>query len=140
MEEKLLGFLHRARRERWAGGLPGAGEFTFAEGKYAYRDLPLGEGPFAGQEVLWEDGRPVWAMNYLCRSAGPDLPAAFLGEALLAAPAGLPWPGPAEYAREGLTYRCAVNGTPDWFYGYAEVLQEGERLCEYAFHGGALRP
>ncbi|HIZ83654.1 MAG TPA: hypothetical protein H9668_04450 [Firmicutes bacterium] len=136
MEAKLLAFLHRARRAKQAGGPSRRADF--ADGAYAYRDDRLGEGPFAGRESLWEAGRPVWAMNYLGRALRSEVPVDFLGEVLLAAPAELPWPGPAEYAKGPYVYRCAVQGDPAWFYGYAEVLKAGVRVYEYAFHGGAL--
>ena len=56
MEAKLLAFLYRARRMHSAqGGGPGG---EFADGPYLYRDDRLGEGPFAGRESLWAEGRP----------------------------------------------------------------------------------
>ena len=39
-----------------AGGRGG----EFADGPCLYRDDRLGEGPFAGRESLWTEGRPVW--------------------------------------------------------------------------------
>lgn len=138
MEGKLLEFLHRARRMKYAQHTPSS-QTTLADGAYLYRDSRLGDGSFAGQESLWEDGRPVWAMNYAGRALSSDLPMDFLREALLEAPVELPWPGPAEYAKEPYAFRCAVQGEPAWFYGYAEVLKADVRIFEYAFHGGALR-
>lgn len=136
MEAKLLAFLHRARRAKQAGGPSRRADF--ADGAYAYRDDRLGEGPFAGRESLWTEGRPVWAMNYLGRALGSAAPADFLQEVLLAAPADWPWPGPAAYEKGPYVYRCAVQGDPAWFFGYAEVLKDGVRVWEYAFHGGGL--
>ena len=42
-------------------------DLHYAEGDVAYYDTYLGGTHFAGTEVLWRQGTPIWAMNYCGR-------------------------------------------------------------------------
>src|SRR4051812_11653391 len=42
----------------------GSHDLVFAEGPFTYRDSYFGGTDFLGQEVVWMDDVPVWAMSY----------------------------------------------------------------------------
>ena len=42
----------------------GSHDLAYTEGPWHYRDSYFGGTDFLGQEVVWRDGAPVWAMNY----------------------------------------------------------------------------
>ena len=42
----------------------GAKELTFEDGKFKYRDRYYGFNPFIGQEVVSQNGKIIWSMNY----------------------------------------------------------------------------
>ncbi len=62
------------------GGEPDSADrgkaFHYADRALAYRDRYYGFNPFAGEEVLWHDSRPVWIMNYFgsVTSSAPSSP------------------------------------------------------------------
>nr|WP_298102099.1 DUF5680 domain-containing protein [uncultured Shinella sp.] len=53
------------------GGVPscraGSHDHGFSLGEWRYLDSYVGGSDFAGQEIVWHAGEPVWAMNYFGR-------------------------------------------------------------------------
>lgn len=117
---------------------PGSRSWQYAEGKFRYMGACFGTEQFAGQEVLWEKETPLWALNSVGRILGEDFPADFLREAFLAGYCRFPYRGAEQYEKGDWVYKCTVQGEPDWFYGYEEILCRGIRVYECAFHGGQL--
>ena len=44
-----------------------AHELTYERGPFRYLDAYYGGTDFIGQEAVWENGEPIWAMNYYGR-------------------------------------------------------------------------
>ena len=42
-------------------------DFTYSSGPYTYHDTYVGSEQFAGEEVVWLDGKAQYAMNYFGR-------------------------------------------------------------------------
>lgn len=42
----------------------GSKEFEFKEKEFRYRDRYFGFNPFIGEEIIWENKKVVWGMNY----------------------------------------------------------------------------
>lgn len=89
-EAEFRAFLVRAKRATYAGkgperaaSRPQSHDLYYAEGAYAYLDTYLGGERFSGEEAVWKDGTPVWAMNYSGRVTGAGFSGDFLKEALL---------------------------------------------------------
>ncbi len=68
---ELERFVIGAKRSSYVGGgasaepsRPGSHDLTFTAGAWKYRDSYFGGSDFVGQEVVWFEGEPVWAMNY----------------------------------------------------------------------------
>src|SRR4030042_6187558 len=82
--EDLNGFVVHAKAATYVGGgtrslsyRPGSHYLQFHEGGFSYLDSYFGGADFIGQEVVYFEGRPVWAMNYYGRSLEPSRIAAW---------------------------------------------------------------
>src|SRR5512145_3046775 len=78
--EELNAFIVRAKAATYVGsGEPvepcrlGSHDLRFIDGRWAYHDSYFGGTDFIGEEVVYFDGKPVWAMNYYGRILRDDL-------------------------------------------------------------------
>lgn len=139
-------FLLRAKRATYAAkapevepSRPASHDLRFeADGGWLYIDTYLGGPQFAGEEAVWKDGTPLWAMNYCGRVKGPGFSGDFLKQALLRVPEDMPYRGPAEYREGSLLYRRESEGDMDWFHGHEEIYENDACVYECVFHGGAV--
>jgi hypothetical protein len=144
--ERILDFLLKAKKATYAGkgpqtaaSRPNSHDLEYAEGELKYIDTYLGGERFAGEEALWENGVPFWAMNYCGRVVGEGFDGNFLKEALSGVSADMPYRGPAIYEKGGLSYRCMAEGGFEWFNGREEIYCRGVMVYECIFHGGGVR-
>ncbi len=139
-------FLIRAKRAAYAGGgpqcppsRPASHDLSYEEDDgWLYIDSYLGGNRFTGEEAVWKDGAPVWAMNYSGRVLTDGFSGDFLKEALLRVPADAPYRGPIEYQDGRLLYCNAYAGGPDWFFGREEIFSGGVSAYECVYHGGRV--
>jgi len=122
---------------------PGSHDLTYAEGIWLYRDSYFGGSNFLGQEVVWQRGVPVWAMNYYGFIVDPKLiDAARAGETIKAALSelyregrflgGFEWQGP-----HGI-YRDYSDGSFEHFQGHETISVDGVDAYGLDYHGGLL--
>jgi len=87
--ENLKDFLYDARKNTYASDsgvvdnprLVGSKQLEFQKGIYAYRDIYFsGEKSFIGQEIIYQNAKPVWGMNYM--GSQPGKMESFLKESL----------------------------------------------------------
>lgn len=52
----------------------GSKEFEFRERKFKYRDRYFGFDPFIGQEIVFQNKKIVWGMNYYGRVVSKVIP------------------------------------------------------------------
>jgi hypothetical protein len=145
MERELVRFLIRAKQRTYASGdsptfssRPESHDFRYEEGSLSYLDTYLGGKRFAGEEGIWQDGKPVWAMNYAGRIIGEPFSGDVLKAALRAVPEDAPFRGPACFELGAYTYRCNFEGTEDWFFGQEEIQYQDKKVYECLFHGGTI--
>ncbi|MDX3929052.1 MAG: DUF5680 domain-containing protein [Shinella sp.] len=75
--EALASFILEAKARCYVGGgtllslRPGSHDIGHSHGEWFYLDSYFGGTDFAGQEVVWLAGQPVWAMNYFGRITDP---------------------------------------------------------------------
>ena len=150
--DALDAFVVAAKRTTYVGNgrraepsRPGSHDLTFEEGKFSYRDSYFGGSDFLGQEVVWCDGRPVWAMSYYgyiidselidAERAGSTIKAAlsalyeqerFLG--------GFEWSGP-----HGI-YRDSSTGDVGHFRGRESITVGAVEAYALDYFGGLVRP
>lgn len=118
---------------------PKSHDLEYSEGNLRYMDTYLGMEKFAGEEALWENEVPFWAMNYCGRVMNPGFDGDFLKEVLSNVPEESPYRGPKEYKRGNLTYQCTVDGDFEWFSGYEEIFCGEIKVYECQFHGGIIK-
>ena len=114
-------------------------DFQYANGSFTYHDTYVGGEQFAGQEAIWQDGKAVYAMNYLGRVLGEQFSGNFLKEALRKADKNMPYRGPEYYQSGEYLYKSKVVGDFTWFQGYEEIYCNETKVYECYFHGGLMR-
>ncbi len=141
----VTAFLLRAKRACYAGKgaeadptRPLSHDLRYGEGDLLYIDTYLGGPRFAGEEALWRDGRPFWAMNYVGRVLAEGFSGDFLKESLLLVPPEYPYRGPLVHQSGADRYHCVVEGEFTWFSGFEEIFHRDVRVYECRFHGGTV--
>jgi hypothetical protein len=110
----------------------------YEEDNLLYIDSYLGGSQFAGEEALWVDGQPFWAMNYVGRVLGEGFSGDFLKEVLANGTHSQPYRGPGEYRSGPYRYVCQVEGEFGWYSGHEEIFYQDTKVYECLFHGGKI--
>lgn len=114
-------------------------EFRYTNDQYTYMDSYFGGERFIGEEIVWENGTPIWGMNYSGRVLDEHFQGDFLKEALLLVPAKHPYRGPCLYRNGDYTYHCNSIGDIAWFQGNEEIYYDYYKIYECVFHGGSIK-
>jgi hypothetical protein len=148
----LNAFVVAAKRATYVGnGTPaassrtGSHDLVFFDGALSYRDSYFGGTDFLGQEVVWSDDVPVWAMSYHGYILRPDLiDAVRAGETIRAALSamyqegrflgGFEWVG-----RHGV-YRDSSAGDVAHFRGRETIAVSGVEVYGLDYLGGLVKP
>ena len=145
MNKDIIDFLIRSKKATYAGkggeitpSRPKSHDLQYIEGSLQYIDTYLGGAKFAGEEALWNDDVPFWAMNYVGRVIGDGFSGDFLKEAMLHVSEECPFRGPQYYESGGYVYKCKINGDFHWFNGYEEISLNDNKIYECNFHGGDI--
>lgn len=131
--------------EKAAASRLGSHDLVFEDGGWAYRDSYFGGTDFLGQETVWSDGEPVWAMNYYGYILRPELiDGARAGATIKAALTemyaegrflgGFDWLGP--YGR----YIDRSTGGVGHFSGREVIVVDGVEAYALDYFGGLVRP
>jgi hypothetical protein len=149
--DELSAFIVEAKRATYVGGgspaAPsrlGSHDLTYARGPWSYRDSYFGGTDFLGQEVVWLQGEPVWAMNYYGYIVRPDLiNAARAGLTIKAALGamyaqgrflgGFQWLGPHG------EYIDSSTGDAAHFHGRETIRVGGMEAYALDYAGGVIR-
>lgn len=145
IDEDIISFLCRAKKSTYAGygketqpSRPNSHDLIYCEDNLKYIDSYLGGEKFIGEEALWIDSNPFWAMNYSGRVIHEAFSGDFLKEVLKAVPKEKPYRGPMVYQKGEYKYHCIVNGEFEWFNGYEEIYYNDIKVYECIFHGGII--
>src|SRR5512143_2786781 len=103
-DREFAQFLVTAKQRTYAGGTaaqkgirPNAHVIEYAEGEFIYVDTYFGAFHFIGEEIVSQDERPVWGMNYYGKMLIDEIPDGFnqcLRQALLRVSREAPFRGP----------------------------------------------
>lgn len=120
----------------------GTRELTYHEEDFFYRDRYFGFNPFVGEEVVWQNGKAIWAMNYYGgvtdeTVAGQDV-YLFLQKAMRQVSAERPFRGPNEYQEGDFVYRDRSEGSVDSFLGGETIHFQGRQVYFLKYHGGKV--
>lgn len=145
IEDSVISFLIRAKKETYAASRPADGssrccsyDLMFEEGEYKYLDSYFGSHLFSGQEVIWKNDVPIWAMNYVGRVLSDQFDSKFLKEALQHPTIDLPYRGKNFYQSGDYTYIFEVCGEFSWFKGREIIFYQDELVYELELHGGVI--
>lgn len=148
---KLCTFLVKAKKATYASQgesnekvlEDGAKEFAYEEGIFKYRDRYYGFNPFAGEEVVWNNGKSVWAMNYYGRIVdvyiSPKEIYAFLKKALRRVEKELPYRGPVRLKDGKFEYFNESEGGIDKFVGEEIIRYNTKEVYKLQYHGGSVK-
>jgi len=146
IDDKIIEFLCRAKKVTYAGkgaevesSRPRSHDFEHSEGELKYIDTYLGGEIFLGEEGIWKDNTPIWAMNYNGRVLEEGFSGDFLKETLSLVNKEMPYRGPLVYENGDYKYHCIVQGDFKWFKGYEEIFYNNKKVYECMFHGGAIK-
>jgi hypothetical protein len=150
--DALDAFVLAAKRAAYVGNgdraepsREGAHDLVFTQDPFRYRDSYFGGTDFLGQEVVWHESSPVWAMSYYGYITRPDLiDAARAGATIKAALSalyeegrflgGFEWIGP--YG----VYRDISTGGVAHFHGREAIEVGGVEAYALDYFGGLVKP
>ena len=148
--QSLHDFIVRAKSVSYVGDgqpvpacRPGSHDLKFTEGDWSYLDSYFGGRDFIGEEVVYFQGKPVWAMNYYGRILRIDLiTPAQAGQVIKASLSKMylegRFLGGFEHQHEGFTYHDASEGEVNSFRGREFISRNGETAYELFYHGGLI--
>jgi Domain of unknown function (DUF5680) len=149
--DQLNAFIVRAKAETYVGNgehvsacRPGSHDLRYEEEKWRYHDSYFGGSDFIGEEVVYYEGKPIWAMNYYGRILRPDLiSAAQAGQTIKASLSHLyregRFLGGFEHTEQDLTYVDVSDGTVECFHGREFIRREQVTAYELVYHGGLIQ-
>lgn len=148
--EQLAEFLNKANKNTYAaGGVKssptrlGSEDFEYKEGSLTYHDTYFGSRNFIGEEVIYEDDKPIWGANYYGYiqdlNFNPKQVYSFLKEALMQEYDNIiPVRGPSSFKSSEFEYRNEVKGDLVNFEGKEQILYNGQMVYKAFYHGGFI--
>jgi hypothetical protein len=148
--ERLNVFIVKAKAATYVGGgarspscRPGSHDLEFHEGKFSYLDSYFGGTDFIGQEVVYYDDEPVWAMNYYGRILEPAMiTAAEAGRVIQESLSKMyeegRFLGGFEHDTGNGVYVDTSQGNVASFTGREWITRGGIQVYELIYHGGLV--
>jgi len=147
---KIFKFLVKAKKSTYASNgelgekkLPdGTKELTYSEKDMFYRDRYTGFNPFSGQEIVFDNKKAIWSMNYYGKCFSLIMSKkiySFLKKALFQVNEKHPFRGPKMFKEGNWKYINNVNGDIKDFDGREEIYYKGKKIYELKYHGGKLK-
>jgi hypothetical protein len=126
--------------------LPGSHQLEYRDGPLLYRDIYFGGAYFVGQETVYYDSSPLWAMGY---AGGLTSTAArpsemrqvydVLRAALRQVAAERPYRGPSTFRQGEYSYCDKSQGEVECFWGIETITHKGQHVYQLRYSGGLLR-
>ncbi len=149
--QQLNHFIVRAKAATYVGDgekaescRPGSHDLKFQEGAFSYLDSYFGGTDFIGQEVVYYEDEPVWAMNYYGRILEPEkISAAEAGQIIKESLSLLykegRFLGGFEHETGHGIYTDTSQGDLESFTGLEWITREDIRVYELLYHGGRIK-
>lgn len=123
----------------------GSHDLGFARADWRYLDSYFGGTDFLGQEVVWHQNEPVWAMNYYGNILRDDLidaqrAGAVIKQSLAALYGQGRFLGGFEHRVEDFVYLDENSGDVGNFRGLERILLGDTEVYRLDYHGGNIRP
>ncbi|MBB4190185.1 hypothetical protein GGE45_000570 [Rhizobium aethiopicum] len=148
----LSDFIVEAKAATYVGGgVPrppcrlGAHDIGYFSGDWRYLDSYFGGTDFAGQEVVWFAGEPVWAMNYFgCVVASDLIDGRAAGTVIKAALSAMyregRFLGGMEFNHPFGRYVDRSEGGCERFSGHEYIMVAGRKAYVLDYRGGLVTP
>jgi hypothetical protein len=121
----------------------GGFKFYYKEHDLEYSDIYYGFNPFFGQEIVRQNNRAIWIMNYFGETTFQRKEAVsvyqFLKLALQHPDPKLPLRGPKYFGKDNFIYRNSGNGNIDLFFGEEIIKFENKQVYKLRYHGGTIK-
>jgi hypothetical protein len=123
---------------------PGSHDLQFSDGSFLYLDSYFGGADFIGEEVVYFEEKPVWAMNYYGRILVPDrITGAETGQVIKKSLSLLyqqgRFLGGFEHVDGRDAYFDVNGGDVTSFTGTEWIERDGVRAYELVYHGGLIK-
>lgn len=151
-DTQLAEFLVAAKRATYAAQgdaasftplVPGSRQLEYHLGNVLYRDIYFGFEFFVGQETVYVNDQPIWAMGYAGgmtdRTTDASAVYQFLQKALRLVEAASPYRGPGLIRGDDFQYTSQTNGSLENFSGIERISRNRGIIYELRYHGGRLR-
>ncbi|MFA6190504.1 MAG: DUF5680 domain-containing protein [Candidatus Staskawiczbacteria bacterium] len=144
--ENLKEFLCNARQNTYAANSSGidnprlleSKQLEFQKGEYFYRDVYFtGKTKFIGQEIIYQDLKPIWGMNYIGKAIG-KLETNFLKESLMELSDKCRLGQECEYNKREYKYKDKGVGDVSEFSGKEEILLNEKSIYKLDYQGGLI--
>lgn len=143
----IIEFLILAKKNTYAGNAleekvsmrPKSHDLIYKDGKFKYIDTYLGSEQFIGEEAIFIDDEPIWAMNYNGIEFNDKFSSNFLKKALSTVNVDMPYRGQNKFQDGDYTYICEVNGNFEYFNGKETIYFQNEKVFECNFFGGIVK-
>jgi Domain of unknown function (DUF5680) len=151
ISKELIAFIVRAKANTWNSNgstslayRPGSRDLQYHEPDLAYMDSYFGSTDFLGQEIVWQNGTPIWAMNYHGQILRSDLYDGARAGATSQIGRGNVYAlqtflGEYEFALEHSVFRMSTVGDATGFSGSEWHEVNGVTAYRFDFHGGLVR-
>ncbi len=148
---ELQAFIVRAKAATYVGNgehvapcRAGSHDLRFVDGRWAYLDSYFGGSDFIGEEVVYFEEKPVWAMNYYGRILRPDLITAAQAGGMIKASLSRMYAegrflGGFEHREADLTYADSSEGSVESFHGHESIRCGQQTAYELEYHGGLIK-
>ncbi len=149
--EQLNNFIVRAKSATYVGSgaeiascRPDSHDLQFKEGDFTYLDSYFGGADFLGQEVVYYQNEPVWAMNYYGRilepdHIRPDETGRIIKQSLSAMYKEGRFLGGFEFTIDEDTYFDTSEGDAACFSGKEWITRNNTKVYELVYHGGLIK-
>ena len=124
----------------------GAHDVAWSDGPWSYLDSYFGGTDFSGQEVLWHEGEPVWAMSYFGYIIHDHLIDAERAGTVIKSALGTLYReerrflGGFRHAHAFGTYIDESGGDCTRFSGRETIRVGNVEAYSLLYHGGQIRP
>ena len=134
-----------ARAPKCLSSRQGAHDIQYRQGRFQYLDSYFGGTDFLGQEVVYFDGKPVWAMNYYGAILQPErYDGEKAGNAVLASLSKLyesgHFLGESKNETAWGIYHDTNQGDVTSFTGYEWITLDDIKVYQLHYHGGVIKP
>lgn len=148
---EFIRFLVKAKKNTYASNgeagedilKDGAKELSYKLGNFYYRDRYYGSSQFIGEEVVFLNNKPFWAMNYAggcfknIISKGDIY--GFLKKCLKKASADNPFRGPDVRELGNYIYKNKFKGDISSFFGEESIYYKKKKVYKLNYHGGLIK-